>query len=251
MKRASVLDVALVLLLTAGAIGAVRRSRELAAVRRGEAAPVGPTTHVVASPSQGSVARRAGSWTPQRPVTRSGRLLAYLWASPATFVGLLVGVLTGGRPRWDDEHGCVVIEGARGGPARLLRAAGFTANAIGHVVVSTKAETPAALLAHEAGHVRQAERLGPLLLPLYVLWWARYGYRHHPLERGARASARRWRRSTPSARPRSRPPPVSTRMNRTHSSGMRVRAVIHELSSVIVTTVKRTPVYSPTEDSAR
>ena len=38
-------------------------------------------------------------------------------------------------------------------------------------------------------HVRQAERLGPLLPLLYAWFSARYGYRENPLERGARAGA--------------------------------------------------------------
>jgi hypothetical protein len=184
-------------LLVAGVVGAVRRTRERAAVERGTAAPVGPATRIVPSSGQGRLARRVGNWAPRRPATAGGRVAAYLWASPATLVGAVVAVTTGGTARWDHEHGCAVVEGGGRGSAALLRALGFSANAIGHVVVSTRDRTSPVLLAHEAGHVRQAERLGPLLLPLYVWWWARYGYRDHPLERSAREAARRWMDTRP------------------------------------------------------
>ncbi|MEX0705789.1 MAG: hypothetical protein WD041_04155, partial [Nitriliruptoraceae bacterium] len=49
----------------------------------------------------------------------------------------------------------------------------------------------ASLLAHEAVHVRQFERLGPLMVPVYLWLAARHGYRDHPLERAARLGARR------------------------------------------------------------
>jgi hypothetical protein len=58
-------------------------------------------------------------------------------------------------------------------------------------VLCRTSQPSAALLDHEALHVRQAERLGPLLFPVYVWLNAVYGYRDHPLERGARLGARR------------------------------------------------------------
>jgi hypothetical protein len=39
--------------------------------------------------------------------------------------------------------------------------------------------------------MRQAERLGPLLVPTYLWLNAWYGNRDHPLERAARTGARR------------------------------------------------------------
>lgn len=179
-------------LLVAGAIGVARQRRERRRVARGELAPVTSATLAVPSSRQGPLARAVSTWTPGAPPTAVTRALAYLWAAPATAVGALIATSTGGHWGWDREHGCVVVEGATGGSAWLLARMGISANAIGHVVVSRRSPTPPLLLAHEAAHVRQVERLGPLLLPLYVYWWARHGYRDNPLEQGARAAARRW-----------------------------------------------------------
>ncbi len=112
-----------------------------------------------------------------------------VWAAPTTLAGLAGALLAVGRWSWDEELGAIVVRGARGPLARLGR---FKANAIGNVIVSVLDEPSRRLLVHEATHVRQAEVLGPMTLPLYVWWMARYGYRNHPMERGARASARWW-----------------------------------------------------------
>lgn len=178
--------------LAAGVVGAVRQRAEAGRVRRGAMTRATAATHTLAPASQGVLARRLATWTPPAPRTLPGRIAAMSWAAPLTAVGLVLASSTGGRPRWVPEHGCLVVEGARGGSARFLVAVGAGANAIGHVVVSTYDELPPLVLAHEAGHVRQAERLGPLLFPVYLWSSARYGYRDNPLEQGARAAARRW-----------------------------------------------------------
>lgn len=179
----------LAVVLAAGAVGLVRQRREAAAVARGELPRASPDDVPVPLDPLG---QRVSAWLPERPRTRAGRAAATVWAAPASLVGLAVGTLGRGRPTWNREFGCLVFEGTRGLPARLLRAVGAGANAIGQVVISTYDETSPRLLAHEALHVRQAERLGPALLPLYVLFGARYGYRHNPIERAAREAARRW-----------------------------------------------------------
>lgn len=138
----------------------------------------------------GAVARSLATWVPVRPQSRFGRLCAALWASPLTGVGVALGLLSGGRPRWCEQHGCLVFEGAGGISGRVLESVGARANAIGQAVVVRGSDAPARLLAHEAVHVRQAERLGALLFPLYLWLSARYGYRDHPLERAARLGAR-------------------------------------------------------------
>ncbi len=189
---ATVARAAVAATLTAGLVGAVRQRLERDRVRAGRATAASAAAVTLPPRREGALARRLASWTPAAPTTPAGRVVTTLWAAPVTAVGLVLAATTGGRPRWSDEHGCLVVEGARGGSARFLRAVGAGANAIGHVVVSTYDVTPPLVLAHEAGHVRQAERLGPLLFPLYLWSSARYGYRDNPIERGARAAARRW-----------------------------------------------------------
>lgn len=178
--------------LVAGLVGAIRQRREREQVKAGRVPRASAAALTLPPGREGPIARRLATWTPAPPRSRAGHVLATLWASPLTAVGLALAATTGGTPRWDDEHGCLVFEGARGGSARFLRLVGAGANAIGHVVVSTYETTPPLVLAHEAGHVRQAERLGPLLFPIYLWSSARYGYRDNPIERGARAAARRW-----------------------------------------------------------
>jgi hypothetical protein len=178
--------------LAAGAVGAVRQRWERHQVRTGAMTRIGPAGQTLAPAREGTLARHLAAWTPDRPGTAAGRVAATVWAAPLTAAGLLLAATTGGRARWVPEHGCLLVEGATGGSARFLRAVGAGANAIGHVVVSTYDEIPPLVLAHEAGHVRQAERLGPALFPVYLWSSARYGYRDNPIERGARAAAARW-----------------------------------------------------------
>lgn len=179
-------------LLAAGAVGIARQHLELRAVRAGHAPPVTAGTVTAPPAREGPLSRALAGWVPDRPSTRAGRVAAALWTAPGSLVGGLLGASTRGRPRWDHEHGCWVFEGGTGGPVRLLRSLGMSANAVGQVVISAHEQTPPLLLAHEAAHVRQAERLGPVLLPVYVWYWARHGYRDHPVERAARTAARRW-----------------------------------------------------------
>jgi hypothetical protein len=126
-------------------------------------------------------------WAPPPPASPHGRLAGYLWALPLTVVGLAAGATAGVRPRL--RQGVVLFAPARGLPGTVLKRWRYTAGAIGHVVISRIEPTPA-LLAHELTHVRHAERLGPLLAPVYLALLAVYGYRRHPLERAARAAAR-------------------------------------------------------------
>jgi hypothetical protein len=122
------------------------------------------------------------------------RLLAILWASPYTLLGLLLGFLglcTGGRARVRGR----VVEFYGGGVKWLLQkffcGEGAMALTLGHTVLG---QTDAALdicRKHELVHVRQFERWGPLMGPAYlgcslVLWLAhRRPYRDNPFERQA------------------------------------------------------------------
>ncbi len=126
------------------------------------------------------------------------RLLAMLWASPYTFVGILIGLAglcTGGRARIRGR----VIEFYGGGVKWLLHrfpSAQYTlALTLGHTILG---QTDAALdisRDHELVHVRQFERWGPLMGPAYlgcslVLWlMGRRPYRDNPFEREAYGQA--------------------------------------------------------------
>lgn len=185
--------------LLAGLVGALRQRREARDVRRGLAPVASSVAGLDGAERLGPVGRALADWVPAPPRTPVARALAVAWAAPLTAVGLVLGVTSGGRLRWDAGLGALVVTGAGGLPARLLAAVGATANAIGHVIVSRAEHPDEALLVHEAAHVRQAERLGPLLFPLYLWLGARYGYRDHPIERGAREAVRRWRTASGAA----------------------------------------------------
>lgn len=129
------------------------------------------------------------TWEPDRPTTAAGRLLARVWAAPLTLAGLLAGAASGALPRLHD--GLLLFPGARGLPRAFFTRRGFSAFALGHVVVALAEEPSEPLLAHEQVHVRQAERLGILLGPLYLALQALYGYARNPLERAARRAQRR------------------------------------------------------------
>lgn len=170
------------------ATGAARRLHEVRRSRRGSTAPLGPATRTVAG-RQGPLAARLDTWHPAPPRTRFGRAVTGAWAGPMTTVGGLLAAAGGARATWDAPRGCWVATGVGGPSGVLLRALGLHANAIGQVVVVRTPTASPALLDHEVVHVRQAERLGPLLPVLYAWFSARYGYRENPLERGARHGA--------------------------------------------------------------
>lgn len=119
------------------------------------------------------------------------RAAALVWAGPGTLLGLAAAATIGGRPRVRD--GVLDVAGSRGF-CRLHRRLGFRAITLGHVVLrcvapgSPPAPPPPALWAHELAHVRQWERLGPLMLVLYPLA-SLAGYRRNPFEVAARRAA--------------------------------------------------------------
>lgn len=122
------------------------------------------------------------------------RLLAVVWASPYTLLGLFLGTLglcTGGHARVRGH----VIDFYGGGVKWLVHRfpnGQFTmAFTLGHTILGP---TDAALdisRDHELVHVRQFERWGPLMGPAYlgcslVLWLIRgRSYRDNPFERQA------------------------------------------------------------------
>ena len=108
------------------------------------------------------------------------------WASPVTAVGLVVGAASVTRPRLRD--GVVLFAPARGVTGAVIRRRGYAATGLGHVIVCVTEPTPR-LWAHELVHVRQAERFGPLMIPVYLVLLATRGYARHPLEMAARLGA--------------------------------------------------------------
>lgn len=140
----------------------------------------------IARGALGPLGVHLATWVPSEPPTVPLRLAARLWAAPITAVGLLVGALAGVAPRIRD--GVVVFAPARGLTGRVIRRRGFAATGLGHVVIAIEEPSPA-LLAHELVHVRQAERFGPLMAPVYLVLLAVHGYHQHPMERAARLAA--------------------------------------------------------------
>lgn len=120
------------------------------------------------------------------------RFLAYLWASPYTLLGItigLIGLCTGGRSR---THG-PVLEFYGGGVTWLMHKVlpngqHVLAITLGHTILG---QTEASLddsHEHELVHVRQFERWGPLMGPMYLGWSAvlwfqgKRPYRDNPFE---------------------------------------------------------------------
>ncbi len=122
------------------------------------------------------------------------RVVAVLWASPYTLLGLVlgtVGLLTGGRARLRlptiEFHGGAVRSLLR----RLPPRPGATALTLGHTVLGQTAAALDIARNHELVHVRQYEHWGPLMGPAYLLcclllWLGgQDAYRNNPFERQA------------------------------------------------------------------
>jgi hypothetical protein len=112
--------------------------------------------------------------------------LGFLWTSPNTLIGLILGLLTFQRPRLAD--GLILFDQSPRGLTRLMPRVHRTAMTVGFVVVAA-VPLEGALLEHERHHVRQYAVLGPLFLPVYFLLAIPFGYRRHPMERRARRAA--------------------------------------------------------------
>jgi hypothetical protein len=121
-----------------------------------------------------------------------GKMVAYLWASPTTLLGVLPALstrVTGGR--LDVVDGVMEVSG--GFAASLLRCRWVGANAmtLGHIVLGVDAAALDSTRAHERVHVRQAEICGPFFVPAYLAAsaWAwlrgRHYYRDNWFERDA------------------------------------------------------------------
>lgn len=127
---------------------------------------------------------------------RLRRAVAYLWAFPATVVGLvflpLAAPFGAGRVRW--HSGVLELHGRA--MAWFLKhlvplAGGASAMTFGHVVIGRDARSLERSRFHERVHVRQYERWGLLFYPAYLsasLWLLIKGgdaYLENPFEREA------------------------------------------------------------------
>src|SRR6266550_9474800 len=100
-------------------------------------------------------------------MTQKYRLLAYLWASPATFLGLLfvpLAYISDGRVRVVSG----VIEISGGLVSRFLQRGMLVigsagAMTLGHVILGQDENCLAYCRKHERVHVAQYERWGPFL----------------------------------------------------------------------------------------
>jgi hypothetical protein len=124
---------------------------------------------------------------------RLWQLFGYLWALPATCLGLVcaaIGLASGARMQWVEGvlevHGGFVTWMLKHGMPWME--GGAAAMTLGHVVLGCDRESLDITRRHERVHVRQYQRWGPLFLPLYgyysfVLWWqGRDAYRDNPFE---------------------------------------------------------------------
>ena len=104
------------------------------------------------------------------PVTRGGKLVALLWASPVILAGLLGAVLawplTWGLPRF--AAGALEVQG-EGPLPRLLRRLGWAGYTLG-ATIWYWVEPDDALRKHERQHVRQYLHQGVLMGLGYLAW---------------------------------------------------------------------------------
>jgi hypothetical protein len=99
-------------------------------------------------------------------------VMRYVWALPATAVGLLftaIALCAGATIRFVDG----VIEVAGGQLGRIVSllpaSARFVAITFGHVIIGTDHTVLWRVRSHEHVHIRQYERWGLLFFPLYVV----------------------------------------------------------------------------------
>lgn len=123
------------------------------------------------------------------------RLLTYLWALPATLLGLTflpLAWISGGKVRVVDGvieiYGGLVTLFLQHGMLVIASAGAMT---LGHIVLGQDESLLVSCRRHERAHVAQYERWGPLMIPLYLLFSAgarlrgRHSYWDNRFEREA------------------------------------------------------------------
>ena len=113
----------------------------------------------------------------------------FVWSSPNTLVGLLIGALCLAMP--EASHGALNYRVRRGPVRWVCDLLGISAFTVGDCILYRAAPRDR-IRAHELRHVAQYRLLGPLFLPSYFLMLAVFGYHAHPLERDARRWEARW-----------------------------------------------------------
>ena len=119
-------------------------------------------------------------------VTTMPTWLGFVWTSPNTLIGLVLGLCTFQRPRVAD--GAIIFDRAPRGLTAVMLRAHRVAMTVGFVILSARPVT-GRLLAHEQHHIRQYEAWGPLFIPVYLVLAIGYGYRRHPMEIRAQRAA--------------------------------------------------------------
>jgi hypothetical protein len=97
--------------------------------------------------------------------------LRYVWALPATIVGLLLSLIAlGSGATLQLVDGVIEVAGGSVGRfvSMLPRSLRFGAITFGHVIIGIDHVTLQRVRVHERVHVRQYERWGALFFPLYV-----------------------------------------------------------------------------------
>ena len=120
------------------------------------------------------------------PLKSIVQIAKYVWVSPYTVTGIAIGLILGGRFQVVD--GVVEIFGTRIKKALFSLPMPAMAMTFGHVVFGVSDVALDVTRRHEAVHVKQYERWGPLFVPAYLTastflyLRGRDGYRDNPFE---------------------------------------------------------------------
>ena len=110
--------------------------------------------HDSASSPRATPSAIANPWPRSGSVTTMPTWLGFVWTSPNTLIGLVLGLCTFQRPRIAD--GAIIFDRAPRGLTALMLRANRVAMTVGFVILSARPVT-GHLLAHEQHHIRQYE----------------------------------------------------------------------------------------------